>query len=46
MCMFNAVKKQSGISFVVDALFGSRTAYKLCIDTFWKPGRPSGLIYF
>ena len=43
------VKKQSGIGFIVDALFGyftylrslyklysSRTAYKLCIVTFWK----------
>ena len=47
ICIFNAVKRQSGIRFIVDALFGyfaylhslyeSRTAYKLCIDIFWKP---------
>ena len=41
MCIFNPVEKQSGIGFIVDALFGNfvylhGTAYKLCIDTFWK----------
>ena len=45
LCIFNAIKKQSGIAFIVDALFGNfaylhnlyiavrRTAYKLDIDT-------------
>ena len=47
MCIFNAVKKQSGIGFIVDALFGYfsylhslntvvELQYKLFIDTFWK----------
>ena len=34
------VKKQSGIGFIIDALFGnSRTEYKLCIDTLWKAAK-------
>ena len=48
VCIFNAVKKQSGIGFIVDALFGNfanlhslYTAGRyylilLCIDKFWK----------
>ena len=47
MCIFKAVKKQSGIGFIVDALFGNfaylhslytmvDVAYKLCIDSFWQ----------
>ena len=45
-CIFNAVKKQSGIGFIIHALFdyfaylhslySSGIAYKLCIETFWK----------
>ena len=32
MCIFNAVKKQSGIGFIVDALFGY-FAYLHCLYT-------------
>ena len=39
MCIFNAIKKQSGIGFIFNALYGnfayhSRTAYNPFIDTF------------
>ena len=49
MCIFNAVKKQSGIGFIVDALFdyfacvhSLYTVVELhknvCFNTFWKAG--------
>ena len=36
MCIFNAVKKQSGIGFIVHALLAIYIIYILCIATFWK----------
>ena len=33
MYIFTAIKNQSGIGFIVDALLDSRTVYKLWIDT-------------